>query len=131
MFYSYKTPPWTHSFSVLQKKCVNCDVIYCLDQKLQINFHVLDTSVHSINDVCKFITGSENIPIPGFEKKISVEFFHDCESGCRCLPEASTCSLTLTLPVHIKVFDLMIESLDRARSLKLPYLEKCNFFIYV
>ncbi|KAJ7381358.1 hypothetical protein OS493_001485 [Desmophyllum pertusum] len=55
----------------------------------------------SVMDLVKWMTGSSQIPPLGFPKKFTVEFVHGCLQGCCCQPTASTCDITMKLPVHI------------------------------
>ena len=54
-----------------------------------------------------------NIPTHGFESKIMINFNHDCLDGCGCMPVASTCGLTIELPVHIDSLEKMECSMER------------------
>ena len=49
------------------------------------------------------------MPALGLDQKIKIQFLHGCkkvrEKDCACLPVVSTCSLTLTLPVHVCTFE--------------------------
>ena len=67
----------------------------------------------SLMDLVKGMTGSSQIPPLGFPKKFTVEFVHGCLQGCCCRPTASTCDITMKLPVHIdneKAMEDMIAS---------------------
>lgn len=54
----------------------------------------------SFAELLSFITGTDNIPPRGFQKKIDIQFYTS-ESGTR-LPSASTCSLVLFLPRGVR-----------------------------
>ena len=47
------------------------------------------------------------MPPLGLPSTVTVTFLHDCRTGCRFQPTASTCGLQLTLPVHIQSFEDM------------------------
>ncbi|XP_028400112.1 uncharacterized protein LOC114523408 [Dendronephthya gigantea] len=68
-----------------------------------------------LKDVLKFITGCESIPPIGFPCSLNVHFRHDCPSGCKCRPTASTCALVIILPIHScssqELGDLLISAL--------------------
>ena len=70
------------------------------------------------NPLCilhKFITGSEHIPPLGLPKKITAKFKHGCPERCKCQPTASTCDLSITLPVHYhEDYNKFKESIDSA-----------------
>ena len=59
----------------------------------------LDGAEFKLSEIMQFITGSPTITPIGITA-ISLKFKHDCDTGCRCLPRANTCSAILTLPVH-------------------------------
>lgn len=66
----------------------------------------------SLMDLVRWMTGSSQIPPLGFPK-FMVEFVHGCLLGCCCRPTASTCCITMKLPVHIdneKAMEDMIAS---------------------
>lgn len=53
-----------------------------------------------LHHVFRFITGSYSFPPLGFPEPIKVKFVHGCPDHCKCCPTASTCQLTINLPVH-------------------------------
>ena len=69
----------------------------------------------ALKHMVKFITGTFQVRPIGFPSAIKVKFLHGCSNGCKCRPVASTCSLTLTLPIHScssdELGDLLISSL--------------------
>ena len=69
----------------------------------------------SLRHVVKFVTGTYQMPAIGFPSRIKIKFLHGCAVGCKCRPVSSTCSLTLTLPVHLcrseELGDLLISAL--------------------
>ena len=56
--------------------------------------------LNTLSELHKFITGCERVLPLGLPKHITVKFKHDCMERCRCRPTASTCDLSVTLPVH-------------------------------
>ena len=64
-----------------------------------------------LHDILQFITGTPSIPCLGFQKNLEVNFVHDCQKlrdkECNCKPTASTCVLSLNLPIHIKLIPEM------------------------
>ena len=77
-------------------------------------FFFASENTFALKDVLKFIIGSEEYPPVGLPKKMSVQFKHGCPDECRCRPTASTCSLTITLPVHANSFVMMTELMTSA-----------------
>ena len=63
----------------------------------------------TVGDIFKFITGSKSLPPLGLPNKLTILFKHDCLKDCRCRPTASTCALSMTIPVHIKTDEGMLE----------------------
>ena len=63
----------------------------------------------TVGDIFKFITGSKSLPPLGLPNKLTVLFKHDCVKDRRCRPTASTCALSMTIPVHIKTDEEMLE----------------------
>ena len=63
----------------------------------------------TVGDIFKFITGSKSLPPLGLPNKLTVLFKHDCVKDCRCRPTASTCALSMTISVHIKTDEEMLE----------------------
>lgn len=62
----------------------------------------------------KYLTGSERIPPLGLPPCINIEFKHNCKPSkegtvCNCLPVVSTCAMRITLPVHIKTDECMVD----------------------
>ncbi|XP_011405992.1 PREDICTED: G2/M phase-specific E3 ubiquitin-protein ligase-like [Amphimedon queenslandica] len=51
----------------------------------------------SVGDIFSFITGASTIPVVGLEENITVKFTDE-----NCIPYASTCSPTLTIPYKIE-----------------------------
>ncbi|CAB3988304.1 G2 M phase-specific E3 ubiquitin- ligase-like [Paramuricea clavata] len=78
----------------------------------------------TLKDFLKFVTGTNQIPPLGFPKNISVGFQHGCLPSCKCRPKASTCSLTLTLPIHA-------DSSAAMQELLISALTECYGFGYV
>lgn len=83
----------------------------CISKKL----YFLTSGIEGVTlmDLVKWMTGSSQIPPLGFPKKFTVEFVHGCLQGCCCRPTASTCDITIKLPVHIdneKTMEDMIAS---------------------
>ncbi|XP_028402261.1 uncharacterized protein LOC114525236 [Dendronephthya gigantea] len=69
----------------------------------------------TLGELHKFITGCEKIPPLGLPKRISVKFKHGCMERCKCRPTASTCDLSITLPVHnYESYIQFKESIDSA-----------------
>ena len=62
---------------------------------LEMNAHNLE-----LHHVFRFITGSYSFPPLGLPEPIKVKFVHGCSDHCKCRPTASTCQLTINLPVH-------------------------------
>ena len=56
--------------------------------------------LNRLSELYKFITGCKRIPPLGLPKRITVKFKHGCVERCRCRPTASTCDISITLPVH-------------------------------
>ena len=65
-------------------------------------------------DLIKWMTGASQIPPLGFPKKFTVEFVHGCTAGCCCRPTASTCDITIKLPVHINTEQNMEDMITSA-----------------
>lgn len=59
-----------------------------------------DNTAATLSTLYKFITGTHTIPPCGLPKDITVKFKHHCDEKCRCRPTASTCDVSLTLPLH-------------------------------
>lgn len=57
----------------------------------------------TLEDILAFCTGSNVIPIFGFNNKVNIAFLHDEPLGS--YPKANTCGLTLYLPVKHNIFD--------------------------
>ena len=55
----------------------------------------------SLEDVLHFFSGTTRIPVTGFDKKLVIE----CATSDR-YPHASTCALTLRLPIGLSPEDL-------------------------
>lgn len=72
------------------------------------------TTNFQLRDFIKWLTGSYNIPPLGFPKRFSVKFVHGCPPGCACRPTASTCDITIKLPVHINNENTMNEMIASA-----------------
>ncbi|XP_046856540.1 G2/M phase-specific E3 ubiquitin-protein ligase-like isoform X1 [Xenia sp. Carnegie-2017] len=63
----------------------------------------------------KFITGCEQLPPLGLPKPITVKFKHGCTERCKCRSTASTCDLSITLPVHYRdSYNQLKEAIDSA-----------------
>ena len=65
-------------------------------------------------DFVKWMTGSTQIPPLGFPKKFTLEIVHGCLQGCSCRPTASTCDITIKIPVHISDENTMEEMIMSA-----------------
>ena len=73
-----------------------------------------------LSDIMKFLTGSRTVPASGLVNKLTVIFKHWCTNlpkTCLCKPSVSTCSLTLTLPVHYPAMLSMRKALEDAVKL--------------
>ena len=71
--------------------------------------------LNTLSELHKFITGCERIPPLGLPKRIAVKFKHGCMEKCKCRPTASTCDLSITLPVHYHDnYNQFKESIDSA-----------------
>lgn len=51
----------------------------------------------TFKDLLQFVTGADDIPILGFHKKATIDFFSPI-AGVKRLPYASTCDLRIFLP---------------------------------
>ena len=63
----------------------------------------------------KFLAGSSTVPPSGLANKLAVIFKHWCTNlprTCLCKPSVSTCSLTLTVPVHCPTMLSMKKALE-------------------
>ncbi|CAB3978943.1 G2 M phase-specific E3 ubiquitin- ligase-like [Paramuricea clavata] len=88
-----------------------CDFVQDTDALQEQESNGLNT----LSELHKFITGCERIPPLGLPKRISVKFKHGCIERCRCRPTASTCDLSITLPVHYHDnYSQFKESMDSA-----------------
>eukprot|EP00112_Aurelia_sp_Birch-Aquarium-sp1_P006350 Seg1702.9 transcript_id=Seg1702.9/GoldUCD/mRNA.D3Y31 product="G2/M phase-specific E3 ubiquitin-protein ligase" protein_id=Seg1702.9/GoldUCD/D3Y31 len=67
-----------------------------------------------VEDLYMLITGLKSVPPLGMAQCITVAFKHGCEPGCACRPTASTCALTLFLPVHIQSVQDVCEKIKSA-----------------
>lgn len=65
-------------------------------------------------DLIKWMAGASQIPPLGFPKKFTVKFVHCCIAGCCCRPTASTCDITIKLPVHINTEQNMEDMITSA-----------------
>ncbi len=61
----------------------------------------VENSEIGVVDLYRFITGLKSVPLLDMARFITVAFKHGCDPGYACRPTASTCALTLFLPVHI------------------------------
>ena len=63
----------------------------------------------------RFITGTYTLPPLGFPEQLKVKFVHGCLENCKCRPTASTCELSIHLPVHANtpggIRELMISAM--------------------
>ena len=62
----------------------------------------------------KWLTGCHEVPPLGFPKMFGIAFVHGCPEGCACRPTASTCDLTIKIPVHINSESRMKEMIESA-----------------
>ncbi|CAC5421212.1 G2H3 [Mytilus coruscus] len=80
-------------------------VFDCQEGKCQYT----DGVVH-LCDILQFLTGCSSIPPGGFDNKFTVNF-----TDVKCYPSVSTCTLDLTLPIHLVNYknfhDVMIEAI--------------------
>jgi hypothetical protein len=93
--------------------------IYCslFQSEYILNYHFsfTESNGNPLSVLHKFIIGSEHIPPLGLPKQITAKFKHGCQERCRCRPTASTCDLSITLPVHYhNDYNLFKESIDSA-----------------
>ena len=73
-----------------------------------------DTQI-KLDDLFLFLTGCQQMPVGGIDKKIGIHFKNDCQENCTCFPIVSLCALTLTLPLHIKpaqIFEVLEEAVQ-------------------
>ena len=73
-----------------------------------------------LSGIMKFLTGSSTVPPSGLANKLAVIFKHWCTNlpgTCLCKLSVSTCSLTLTLPVHYPTVLSMKKALEDAVKL--------------
>ena len=73
-----------------------------------------------LSDIMTFLTGSRTVPPSGLVNKLTVVFKQWCTNlpkTCLCKPSMSTCSLTLTLPVHYPTMFSMKKALEDAIKL--------------
>ena len=83
-----------------------------------INVFFIETAPVHLKTIMQFITGSSSMT-PCFVTKLKLYFKHDCPksnsgSSCACYPSSSTCALSLTIPVHLNTFDIMLKSFEDA-----------------
>ncbi|CAC5360140.1 unnamed protein product [Mytilus coruscus] len=80
-------------------------VFDCQEGKCQYT----DGVVH-LCDILQFLTGCSSIPPGGFDNKFTVNF-----TDVKCYPSVSTCTLDLTLSIHLVNYknfhDVMIEAI--------------------
>ena len=106
------------------KICVTLESrVACKKLALESFFYFYSSSVHgksdiNLQDILQFITGTPSIPCLGFQQKLRVNFVHDCQKlrdkECNCKLTASTCDLSLNLPIHIKSITEMRQSMTEA-----------------
>ena len=92
--------------------------IYCRQVSLQ-DVEEKRTSV-SFGKILVLITGSNVVPIIGFQEKIKLNFYMS-ESGVRRLPRVSICALILSLPRGSNdpdIFKMITEAIQG--NLKMP-----------
>lgn len=68
----------------------------------------------TIQEIMKWISGTKTAPLLGFQERLSIGFVHGCPDNCRCRPTASTCDLSMKLPVHINSLSEMMEMMTSA-----------------
>lgn len=73
-----------------------------------LHFHIIERDGFSLPRLIQFITGTKSVPPLGFPHSIIVKFKHGCPNGCRCRPVASTCDLSITLPVHYQQLEFKL-----------------------
>ena len=97
--------------------------VACKKLALESFFYFYSSSVHgksdiNLQDILQFITGTPSIPCLGFQQKLRVNFVHDCQKlrdkEYNCKPTASTCDLSLNLPIHITSIPEMRQSMTEA-----------------
>ena len=55
------------------------------------------------------------MPPLGFPEAMKVEFVHSCPENCKCRPTASTCQLSINIPVHANTGEMMRELMTSFR----------------
>lgn len=68
----------------------------------------------TVQEIMKWISGTKTAPLLGFQERLSIGFVHGCPDNCRCRPTASTCDLSMKLPVHINSLSEMMEMMTSA-----------------
>ena len=69
---------------------INAYIIYLADEGM-------------LEDVLVFVTGAKEIPVMGFSRNLEILFRHECHiEYVKEYPVASTCALTLSLPLSDK-----------------------------
>ena len=106
------------------KICVALEIrVACKMLALESFFYFYSSSIQgksniNLHDILQFITGTPSIPCLGFQQKLRVNFVHDCQKlrdkECNCKLTASTCDLSLNLPIHIKSITEMRQSMTEA-----------------
>ena len=76
-----------------------------------------------LKDIMQFISGSPSVPPLGLPSngKILILFKHGCSNSCSCKPNVSTCSLSMTIPVHYDSLESMREALVDAVKMSLGF----------
>lgn len=68
-----------------------------------IYFHVVDDNIGcSLEDVLMFCSGTDCVPVLGFDRQPTITFLHHPEKGK--LPTASACDIQLRLPAVYKEY---------------------------
>ena len=106
------------------KICVTLEIrVACKKLALESFFYFSSSSIQgksdiSLHDILQFITSTPSIPCLGFQKKLEVNFVHDCQKlrykECNCKPSTSTSVLSLNFPIHIKSIPDMTKSMTEA-----------------
>ena len=66
----------------------------------------------SFSKFMKFLVGTDTALPLGLPSPISVNFIHTCSPNCNCKLKVSTCTLTISLPVHYKNIGTMTQAVE-------------------
>jgi len=111
-FQASLNPIYSHTGSNRRQKEIN--VFKAFNDVIELIFHDESASAITLEDITMFITGSKSIPPLGLGRPIHILFKHGCNNSCRCLPNVSVCSPSLTLPVHYGSEETMLQALEVA-----------------